>query len=110
VSLAGAPAPRFVAFLAMLFHGRFLSALRVHSLGSLTASRTEPAFSSHLGGSVLKGFRCTRKMSASLPLPLALPRASGVKGFPRILFERQQHRVAVVPVDAGFDFDGGGRG
>src|SRR6266446_2204517 len=48
--LAGAPASLFVGFLAMLFHGRFLSALRVRSLGSLTASRMEPAFSFHLGG------------------------------------------------------------
>src|SRR6266481_7193833 len=47
--LVGAPAPLFVGFLAMLFHGRFLSALRVRSLGSLTASRMEPAFSFHLG-------------------------------------------------------------
>src|SRR6267142_1802915 len=73
LSLAGAPAPRFVGFLAMLFHGRFLSALRVRSLGSLTASRMEPAFSFHLRVSAVRGLlRCNRP-SSTAEIPCRFP-------------------------------------
>src|ERR1019366_3857459 len=51
--LRRALAPFFVRFPVILFHGRFLSAPRVRSIGSLTASRMEPAFSFHLRVKVL---------------------------------------------------------